>query len=76
MTEEEAAKRWCPFARDLQSHGGNRLAYGVYRSEADPDSLGQFSAEMADMHPCIGSFCMAWRARTGDDGHCGLAGKP
>ena len=72
MTEDEARKKWCPFAR---IHGGyasfNR---SKIRLENIPQSL------------CIASDCMMWRwgdikyeGPTGEGiqhGYCGLAGKP
>ena len=63
MTEEEARQKWCPFARDMLSAGGNRMAYGG-GAEDEPESedcARQFAAEMAAAHPCIASDCMAWR---------------
>jgi hypothetical protein len=73
LTEEEARKRWCPFARsfdtptELPEHiiasGTNRKRGGA------PD---QWCL-------CIASDCMVWRWRAGlpnDVGYCGLAGAP
>ena len=86
-TEAEAKCLWCPFARDLQHNGGNRMAYGGNAEPDNDDCAAQFAAEMADLHPCIASACMAWRWRTEEvhgsmattkreRGYCGLAGKP
>lgn len=81
ITEQEAKKRWCPFARIIVSGvSANRNHPGV----ADDCCL------------CIASTCMTWRAietsefndranaefRTSgkrlkcDTGYCGLAGEP
>ncbi|HKJ75042.1 MAG TPA: hypothetical protein VKA19_13085 [Alphaproteobacteria bacterium] len=64
LTEKEAREKWCPFAREVHGHGGNRAAYGSGSSadiEGEPGDAEQFGREMADMHPCISSDCMAWR---------------
>lgn len=71
-TEEEAAKRWCPFSRyrSINGEGINRWA----------------SATDVQMNPlparCIGSQCMAWRWKLDEgqpthqtQGRCGLVGK-
>lgn len=84
MTEAEAKKRWCPFARVVQYAGdwhppaaGNREAM-----QAFPDELNGATV-------CIASSCMAWRWETepfpnhqpgetgpsAGSGYCGLAGK-
>lgn len=72
MTEDEAKKKWCPFARNAKAEDygcQNRLAWG----EPDKSCM------------CIGTACMAWRyqsdveayeGQTITDGYCGLAGKP
>ena len=79
MTEEEAKTKWCPFARDIMGNGGNRMAYGGGEEDGpdNDDCAVQYAAEMASMHPCIGSFCAAWRwVPREPSGYCGLAGKP
>jgi len=87
MTESEARKKWCPFARVTDENAvfppANRMVMSGGR--------------MADMGPeicCIASDCMAWRETSNrsqeqaekeclhnfsgeaNDGYCGLAGKP
>ncbi len=58
VTEEEARKRWCPFARST-SEPGNRAPYGTPRDlPADPE----YELAMAAEFPCIASRCMAWRS--------------
>ena len=79
VTESEALKRWCPFARipvscTTELYGkadvllgiatGNRSSGGVHK-----DCM------------CLASGCAAWRIRRGPDGadnpplgYCGLAG--
>lgn len=54
ITEDEARKKWCPFAR-LNS-GANRSLHGIYK--------------VADGTNCIASDCMAWEWFDGvsDDG--------
>jgi hypothetical protein len=87
LTEAEARKRWCPFAR--MGDGVNRyLAVGV-EEDGRPRIFPSNSY-------CVGSECMAWRheksgipqewiARAAMEGapleiesrgFCGLAGKP
>jgi len=73
MTEDEARKLWCPFARAIDHHGDVRD--GVAGINRDDDG-----------HPdeacrCLASGCMAWRWYGGPDdaqtnGWCGLAGGP
>jgi hypothetical protein len=61
MTEDEAGKKWCPFARVLRLGGGgpkgpfNRVEVIV---ESETPTYTGGSA------PCIGSKCMAWRWMT------------
>ncbi len=77
MTEDEAKKKWCPFARSLQSDGDNLAsANRGFDSIVDVGSM------------CIASECMAWRHYYTVDpfgiiepiklheGYCGLVGKP
>lgn len=68
MTEADAKKKWCPFARTMQPGIiGERTNVVANRR---PD--GAFEASH-----CVGSACMAWRWNTSDafGGHCGLAGR-
>lgn len=68
LTEEEARKKWCPFARDILSAGGNRAAYGGAGAEPDSEECHEeYEAEMADQYPCLASACMAWRRVPIDD---------
>lgn len=76
LTEDEAKKRWCPFANVQQDGTGNRYPM-------DTDMLNRAFA------CCIASDCMAWRwTEQGHDpgdfpgmgewpstGFCGLASK-
>lgn len=65
MTEAEAFKRWCPFARVASTGGACNRAQN---SQVDESQLAR----------CIGSACMVWRWDIGDqggrNGFCGLAG--
>jgi hypothetical protein len=63
MTEDEAKTKWCPFARGIIEHGGNRMAYGAGEPALPDEAQVEYGAEMADLFPCIGSACMAWRWR-------------
>lgn len=76
MTEQEAKKKWCPFAiahRAGISGGGNRVQY----------EGGDW--EIARGTTCIASGCMAWRSQYEWNpdastiepvgGYCGLAGR-
>ena len=84
LTEDDAKKKWCPFARSPKWEDANGPAINR-----------KGSGEMDSGSRCIASACMAWRwfdeesddhpgmthARiTGDltlrRGYCGLAGKP
>lgn len=80
MTEDEAKRKWCPFARVPMSYLDNSPAPAVNRA---------YSGNSADAGSlCIASACMAWRvqrdiatnAETGISravvlgGYCGLAG--
>jgi hypothetical protein len=76
MTEEEAKRKWCPFARtaDAEVAGYNRT--------------GVLGANLDDVK-CLGSDCMAWRwmprpletmpsdgSKIEPWGYCGLVAKP
>lgn len=83
-TEEEAKKKWCPYARVLGTidQGVSQIAAFSFNRHKEGEPFGQ----------CIGSACMAfrWKARFGTDpnnpencaaltpthGYCGLAGTP
>jgi len=67
MTEDEARKLWCPFARDSLEN------YGSYNRQEGGEAL--------ETCRCLASGCMAWRWYGGPDdaqtnGWCGLAGAP
>ena len=66
LTEQEAKKKWCPFARPMSANGQTIINRNV---------TGEISAKSM----CIGSACMAWRDSAENVigiGYCGLAGKP
>ena len=78
MTEADARKKWCPFARThlpwVDNDGEVRAMASVNRYDnGGPD----------DACLCIASDCMAWRwfayygpegiLQSSDDGYCGLA---
>jgi hypothetical protein len=86
VTEDEAKKKWCPYARvGAYTDKGQIMAITVNRDPRDEVSEGCL---------CLGSECMAWRetyamsrsnpACTPETGHqrslvggyCGLAGRP
>lgn len=79
MTEAEAKKKWCPFAR-----GGTYCRIG----DVENGDTGNRSKDggPSPIALCIGSQCMAWVATTEDrgmhgthvpnGGYCGLVGKP
>lgn len=78
MTEQEARKKWCPFARR-----------GAVLDENYVAAVNRLS-DMDNWPKCIASDCMAWRwseeldkgwagkdgTNKTNDGYCGLAGKP
>ena len=63
LTEENARKKWCPFAR---TSDGDASVSRFSQGGADSDCL------------CLASGCMAWRWLTVHEitGYCGLAAKP
>ena len=88
MTEEEAKKLWCPFARQFHQS----------RSMTDDVLIANRTETSAPIGTCLASGCMAWRwhGYAGEEialdrdhpfhrfprdehdqrhGHCGLAGK-
>lgn len=72
IVEEAAAKfLWCPFGRRLYADEDGSGA-GINR---------RHDHRSAEISPCLGSGCMAWRwaESTGPDdetdGFCGLAGR-
>lgn len=83
MTEDEARKRWCPFAQVPVRIAGTVISANRARTEDDGLDHGPL---------CIASNCMAWRwsyspeSQKADEefdyksgpckGFCGLAGKP
>ena len=69
MTEEEAKKKWCPFARQMVSI--DQLENPVAIASANRFHKDKIAG-------CLASRCMAWRWRDDvtTDGYCGLAGKP
>jgi hypothetical protein len=81
-TEDEAFEKWCPFSR---AKDGNRVPFGADGTETK-DERAQYASEMAALHPCIGSACMAWQWSTRPFdavaptdvpyGYCRIAGRP
>lgn len=76
ITEDEARKKWCPYARILHpgdEDTGAAIGYNR-RTDSGWDDCGD--------NFCIASECMAWRWKLNDHGHsmnlgwCGLAGSP
>ncbi len=67
MTEEDAKKRWCPFARAHWS-GGVESEYQGNRFFAEDGVTSDPSTA------CLASGCMAWRWVSSGHGYCGLAG--
>ena len=69
MTEDEARKRWCPFARsravDYTAPDGDRTSVSRVIGNVSGPTTG-----------CIADECMAWRTDDASGGYCGLAGKP
>jgi hypothetical protein len=61
MTEEQATKKWCPFARATPPNSSA--------------AVNRYGDRLPDATLCIGSRCMAWRV-TYDAGYCGLVGSP
>ena len=67
-TEDQAKRRWCPFARvkatGMERNSFNRLFSGVgdeRRSDTNPPSS-----------RCIASECMAWQFTSDETGFCGM----
>jgi hypothetical protein len=92
VTESEARKKWCPFARVLLpvNQAGNRIStfHLQLAKKSDPRDHEYYLQQEADCN-CLGSRCMAWRwagyrkVRSGvvpqqDEAHgyCGLSGNP
>lgn len=89
MTEEEARKKWCPFARVIA--GEMRDGFMKPLRDVAPHNRVQEAGSEADdptwhqTHNCIASECMAWRwveefepyvgNKPSTKGYCGLAGK-
>jgi hypothetical protein len=80
MTETEATKLWCPFARVLLpiNQSGNRIStfhLEMVRKSGNARDLAHYEQQLADCN-CIGSKCMGWRWVDGSTGYCGMAGRP
>lgn len=91
LTEEEAKKRWCPFARVTI---GGKLPTSMNRlqtigKDSDGDTVTEGALRLPIGARCIASECMAWRHhgpgwRTSETagnyavelGFCGLASVP
>lgn len=75
MTEDEAFKKWCPFARvptyayqDDESIDADRIGVAAANRDCEGEIGWRFT--------CAGSSCMGWRWKGLDNGYCGLAGTP
>lgn len=70
-TESEAKTKWCPFVR-TGMYGEGVAAIRMIPVNRDPRQ------ENAELAPCLGTGCMAWRWEDGGQirGYCGLAGVP
>lgn len=70
MTEDEAKKKWCPFSRTGIYVGTGGIAVNRHVADEPGGREGAF-----DETRCLGSGCMAWRLRMGNEhyGYCGLA---
>ncbi len=53
LTEDEAKTKWCPFARVGSP--------AVHDAAVMNRMVSEDSALVADLAPCVGSACMAWR---------------
>lgn len=76
MTEDEARKKWCPFARS-GAYVGSGLEFSPVSGCAVNRDGPATSTIDASGTRCIASECMAWRWRPGTNpplGFCGLAG--
>lgn len=70
LTEEEAKKKWCPFARAVVGEVSNTERPGLMRlsyQHGTPAINRVVTSKPNDMEtvsviPCIGSACMMWRA--------------
>ncbi len=58
MTEEEAKKRWCPFARCFPDNSEGMTDGAGNRWTLDQDDKPN---AFGNDNKCIGSACMAWR---------------
>lgn len=75
LTEEEARKKWCPFARTgatmvdcgrADSHSEviqGIIGASVNRDVGSYDKDGNETVQISGRHRCIASECMAWRWR-------------
>jgi hypothetical protein len=58
LTEEEARKKWCPYARTLEQD----VAFNPVSEKWEATFAGvNRSVQDSDRHRCIASGCMAWR---------------
>ena len=77
VSEKEALKRWCPFARVL-AMDEKTMYVGYNRCVVSGEETATKVAIESVWARCIGSECMAWRrSPTPVDltrGYCGLAG--
>lgn len=86
MTEDEAKKKWCPYASSravtIQLPEGKTLTSMFGGREVEKNKVRGF----VPFPTCVASECMAWRwgrrsfdrdmIRDDKQGYCGLAGTP
>lgn len=88
LTEDEAKKKWCPFARTVERYDGFNSSPRNRVAQVEGDNALVLAADLTGVQ-CIASGCAAWRAgiydhqrnlseenRTPGVGYCGLAGRP
>lgn len=75
MTEDDARKKWCPFAR-VPDGGGVTGAVTATNRHAGQKTGGDGKPRILRGNAmCIAAECMAWRWHNGFTyGYCGLAG--
>lgn len=62
MTEDEAKKKWCPFAKVVAFN---------FQQAMIPVAINR-TRGLGEQPTCLASGCMAWTTAEGRGGHCGL----